>query len=62
LEKAKQQWAEAVEQNGQEHPSVTEMDQMLAIAEANAATAKPFGYSTFFFSVVSLYGIWLIWN
>jgi len=62
LEKLKLQWAEIAEQEGEDSPMVGMMDEMIATTENNLPFAKPLGYFTLVLSLVSLVGVWLMWN
>lgn len=62
LEEAKVQIQESLEQLGADNPMAGMMEETLAMAEKSVENAKTLGYSNLAFSLISLVGVWLMWN
>lgn len=62
LEEAKVKIQESIDQMGADNPMAGMMDEMMAVAEKSVENAKTTGYSNLVFSLISLAGVWLMWN
>lgn len=62
LEEAKVKIQESMDQMGADNPMAGMMDEMMAVAEKSVENAKTLGYSNLAFSLISLAGVWLMWN
>lgn len=62
LEEAKAQVQESMDQLGSDNPMAGMMNDMIATAEKGVENAKTLGYSNLAFSLISLAGVWMMWN
>lgn len=62
LEKARTQMQETIDQVGADHAMAGMMEEMIATTEKNVEQAKPMGYANIALSLLSLAGVWLMWN
>ena len=62
LEQAKAQLEESMEQLGGDNPMAKMMEDAIALAERSVENAKTLGYSNLAFSLISLLGVWMMWN
>ena len=63
LEKMHVQNQEMIDQMGDANPMLTQtMESGIAMQENVVAHAKPMGYGGLVFSVISVIGVWLMWN
>ena len=62
LEEAKAKLQESIEQMGADNPMAGMMEEAIDLQEKSMEKAKPMGYSNLAFSLISLAGVWLMWN
>ena len=62
LEEAKVKIQESLDQMGADNPMAGMMDEMMEVAEKTVENATTLGYSNIVFSLLSLAGVWLMWN
>ena len=62
VEESKNQLQEMTDQVGADSPMIGLLEDGLAMNEKNLENAKPIGYSNLVLSLISITGVWLMWN
>ena len=62
LEKAQAQIQESADQMGADNPMADMLEEAIAMQEKAIEKAKPMGYANLVLSVLSIAGVWLMWN
>lgn len=62
VEDSKTQLQEMIDQGGTDNPMIGLLEQGVAMNEKILEHAKPIGYSNLIVSLISLAGVWMMWN